>query len=304
MASRSDSRFSLAEWAAIWSVVVVWGLNNAAGKFATMALPPLLVGGLRFAVALAVLFPFIRLPLPNCRSLLPVILLMGPLHFGVVYWGFALAHNLSLFSVTLQLWVPLTALFSWLLLKETMPRAALAGMAVAFGGVAFMALDPGAKADVPAVVVGFVASILWALGAVLVRRMPAVRPLKLQGFVSLVAAPLLLLAAWGTEPDLVPRAQAASALVWASVLFAGLVSSVGATVALFWLVQRHSAARFTPYLLTTPLVSTSLGVLLFGDVLTPRLIAGAAATLGGVALVALAERRRIAARSLTELEVT
>ncbi len=72
-----------------------------------------------------------------------------------------------------------------------------------------------------------------------------------------------------------------------------MISSVAATVALFWLVQRREAGRFTPYLLTTPLVTTALGVTFFGDVLSVRLLAGAAATLGGVALVAVAERRRI-----------
>ena len=293
MAARSDSPFSLAEWGAIWLVVVVWGLNNAAGKFATAALPPFLVGGARFAFALVFLFPFIRPPFPDWRAFLPVILCTGPVHFGIVYWGFALAHNLSLFSVTLQLWVPLAALFSWLILREPMPRLALAGMAVAFAGVAWMTLDPAAAADVKAVLVGMVASVVWALGTVLVRRLPGVPALKVQGCVAAVTAPTLTIAAWLTEPHLVDKARAAGAWVWASVAFAGMISSVAATVALFWLVQRREAGRFTPYLLTTPLVTTALGVTFFGDVLSVRLLAGAAATLGGVALVAVAERRRI-----------
>src|SRR5215831_11047303 len=241
MSVRSDSSFSAAEWAAIWSVVVVWGLNNAAGKYATEALPPLLIGGLRFLVTLVCLFPFIKPPFPDWRLFLPVILLTGPLHFGVIYWGFKLAHNLSLFSVSLQLWIPLAALFSWLILKEAMPRAAIAGMVLAFAGVAFMTLDPSAKGDVVAVSVGLFASTLWALGAVLVRRLPPVKALKVQGCVSLAAAPSLLLAAFLFEPHLIAQAKAASLMVWLSVIYAGLVSSVEATVALFWLLQRREA---------------------------------------------------------------
>jgi O-acetylserine/cysteine efflux transporter len=300
MAAPSDSRFSLAEWVAIWSVVVVWGLNNAAGKFATGALPPLFIGGMRFAVTLACLFPFIRPPFPDWRIFLPVILLTGPLHFGIIYWGFKLAHNLSLFSVSLQLWIPLAAVFSWLILGESMPRPALAGMVLAFAGVAWMTLDPGARGDVTAVCVGLFASVLWALGAVLVRKLPPVRALKVQACVSLAAAPTLLLAAFLTEPHLIAEAKAASPLVWASVIYAGLGSSVGATVALFWLLQRREASRFTPYLLSTPLVTTFLGVTLFKDALTPRLIVGAFATLAGVAIVALAERRRTPAAAMAD----
>ncbi len=292
MAASSDSRFSLAEWGAIWAVVVIWGVNNAAGKLATAVLPPLFVGGVRFAVALAFLFPFIKPPFPPWRSFVPGMVILGPLHFGLVYWGFSLAHNLSLFSVSLQLWIPLTALFSWLILGETMPKAALAGLGVAFAGVAYMTLDPGAASDVKAVIVGLVASTFWALGTVLVRRLQAVRALKVQGCISLVAAPVLLASAFLTTPHLIAQARAASPLIWWSLVYAGLVSSVGATGALFWLVQRREASRFTPYLLTTPLVSSALGVAFFGDVLTLRLLVGAAGTLAGVAVVALAERRR------------
>lgn len=294
MPARSDSPFSLAEWGAIWMVVAVWGVNNAAGKLATEALPPMFVGGVRFLVALVMLAPFIKPPFPDWKSFLPVVLIMGPIHFGLVYTGFYLAHNLSLFSVSLQLWIPLTALFSWLILGETMPRLALAGMALAFAGVAYMTFDPKASSDVAAVLVGFVASNFWALGTVLVRRLPPVRALKVQGCCSLVAAPVLLAGAFLTEPHMVQKAAAASPLVWASLVYAGAVSSVGATVALFWLVQKHEAGRFTPYLLTTPLVTAVLGVSFFGDLIGPRLIVGAVATLGGVAAVALAERRRAA----------
>jgi O-acetylserine/cysteine efflux transporter len=64
-----------------------------------------------------------------------------------------------------------------------------------------------------------------------------------------------------------------------------------ATGLLFWLVQRREAGRVTPYLLATPVVSIAIGAGLMGDVLTPQILAGAAATIGGVGLVALAESR-------------
>ncbi len=105
---------------------------------------------------------------------------------------------------------------------------------------------------------------------------------------------MLLGAAFASDPHLVHQAQSASVLVWGSLVYAGAVSSVMATAALFWLVQRREAGRFAPYLLTTPLVSSALGVSFFGDVITWRLVVGALATLGGVAVVALAERRGVA----------
>ena len=74
-------------------------------------------------------------------------LLAGPLHFALVYIGFGLADQLSPLAIIGQLWVPFTALFAWLMLKERMTLLAGAGMAVAFVGVAWMSLDPQAKGD-------------------------------------------------------------------------------------------------------------------------------------------------------------
>lgn len=280
-----------AERAAIAAIILIWGINNAAAKIATEALPPLFVGGVRFAMALVFLAPFIRPPFVGGRMLLLIMLLAGPVHFALVYAGFSLVENLSPYVVSLQLWIPFTALFAWWLLKEAMKPIAIAGLAIAFGGVAWMTLDPHTAADFGGILVGLAASAVWALATVLVRRTPGVTPLKMQALTALVAAPVLLSLSFGCEADVVERARAATPLVWAALAWAGIVSTIAATVLLFWLVQRLPPARVTPYLLMTPLVSCTIGVAFMGDELSIQLVLGAAATLAGVALVSLAERR-------------
>ncbi|MBI1406771.1 MAG: EamA family transporter [Caulobacter sp.] len=283
--------FTTSEWLAIGAILLVWGLNNAAAKLATEVLPPLFMGGLRFLIALLFLLPFLRPPWPPWREFLPLVLLVGPLHFGLVYIAFGMVHNLSPIVVALQLWIPMTALFSWLILKESMPRAAIAGMVVAFAGVAWMSLDPHGAADLPGLLIGILASGLWALGTVLVRRAPRVRPLKMQALTSLAAAPVLLAASFAFEPQVIHRATTAPLYVWGLVVFAALASTVGATALLFWLIQRREAGRVTPWFLLTPLVSCAIGVGLMGDAMTLQLAFGGLATMAGVALVALSERQ-------------
>jgi O-acetylserine/cysteine efflux transporter len=80
-------------------------------------------------------------------------------------------------------------------------------------------------------------------------------------------------------------------LAWASIVFGALASTVGASALLFWLVQRREAGRVTPYMLTSPLVSTLIGVGFMGDVLTPQIVIGALLSMGGVAVVAVVEQR-------------
>ena len=278
------------EIAAIVAIVVVWGVNNAAAEVATAVMPPLLVGALRFAIAAVFLVPFVRPPFPNPKSLLILCVCGGPLHFGLIYFGFSLTEDLSPFAVSLQLWIPLTAVIAWLLLGERLPKPAIVGLVLAFAGVVVMVADPRAFRDWDAILVGLLASVAWALTTVIARRTTSVPPLKMQGLLSLVTAPTLGLGAALFEPDSAAALRAAPPLVWASIVFAALISTVIATGLLFWLVQRREAGRVTPCLLSTPVVSILIGVSFLGDVLTPQILVGAAITIGGVAVVALAER--------------
>ena len=288
--AKPHSPLSLPEIAAIVAVVVIWGVNNAAAKLATETMPPLLVAAMRFGLAAACLIPFVRPPFPNWKSLLIIVVVGGPIYYGLIYLAFWLAEDVSPVSVATQLWVPFTALFAFLLLRERISRHALLGMVVAFAGVAWMTLDSHAISDWKAILVGAAGSAAWAVTTVIARRTTSIPPLKMQGLLALVALPSLAFGSALFEQGQVEAVRQAEPLVWAAVVWAGLVSSVLATTLVFWLVQKREAGRVTPYLLATPVVSILIGWTFMGDVLTPQILAGAALTIGGVAVVALAER--------------
>ena len=289
-ADKPHSPLSLVEIAAIVAVVAIWGVNNAAAKLATESLPPLLVGTMRFGLAAACLIPFVRPPFPNWKSLLIIVGVGGPLHYGLIYLAFWLAKDVSPVAVATQLWVPFTALFAFLLLRERISRFALIGMGIAFAGVAWMTLDAHAIEDWKAILVGVAASAAWAVTTVIARRTTSIPPLKMQGLLALTALPTLGFASAVFEQGQFEAVQTATPMVWASVIWAGLVSSVLATTLVFWLVQKREAGRVTPYLLATPVISILIGWLWMGDVLTTQILAGAALSIAGVGVVALAER--------------
>lgn len=279
------------EWAVIAGIVLVWGVNNIAAKYMTDHIPPIFMGGVRFAIALIFLFPFIKPPFPDPKRLLAILLLIGPLNAGLIYLGFSMIQSMSAFIVSLQLWVPFTALFAWLILGEVMVGLQLWGLAIAFGGIAWMTLAPGAQNDIPGILVGVAASICWALGTILVRQVPAIKPLKLQALTAIISVPLMFGVAFTTEKDIIPAVIAAPVMVWVCVAWAAVLSTVGATALMFWLVQRREPGRIMPYFLLTPLVSSLISVLFMGEIVTWQVAMGGAATLAGVALVALSERR-------------
>ena len=290
MSSHRHSPLSLLEIAAIVAVMLIWGVNNAAAKVATEVMPPLMVGALRFAVAAACLVWFVRPPFPNWKSLLIIAVVGGPIHYGLIYLAFWLAHDVSPVTVATQLWIPLTSLFAFLMLGERIGRMAAIGLVIAFVGVAWMTLDPHALQDWKAIAVGALGASAWALTTVIARRTTSIPPLKMQGLLALMAFPALTLGSLASETGQWEAAQIAPPIVWGTVVWAGVISSVFATSLVFWLVQRREAGRVTPYLLGSPLVSILIGWLWMGDVLTPQILTGVAIALIGVVTVALGER--------------
>ena len=290
MSSQRHSPLSLLEIGAIIAVMLIWGINNAAAKIATEVMPPLMVGALRFAIAAACLVWFVRPPFPNWKSLLIIAVVGGPIHYGLIYLAFWLAHDVSPVTVATQLWIPLTSLFAFLLLGERISRTATIGLVIAFVGVAWMTLDPHALQDWKAIAVGALGASAWALTTVIARRTTSIPPLKMQGLLALMALPALTLGSALFETGQWEAAKAATPLVWGTLIWAGVISSVFATSLMFWLVQRREAGRVTPYLLGSPLVSILIGGLFMGDVLTPQILTGVAIALAGVVTVALGER--------------
>lgn len=219
-----------------------------------------------------------------------LVALGGPIHFGLIYVGYWLAEDLSPFVIAQQMWIPFTALIAFVVLGERLRPLAVAGLVVAFVGVAWMTADPRAMRDWVPILIGLAAGLAWAFCTVLARRTRAVSPFTMQGLLALGTAPAMLVGTLLFEHGQIAAMASAGPLVWVSVAWAGLVSSILATGLLFWLVQRREAGRVTPYLLATPLISIIIGVAFLGDVLTPQIIAGGLIAMTGVALVALSER--------------
>lgn len=287
-----DAPLSLGDIVTLATIAVIWGLNNLFAKIAVDAIPPLLAAGLRFAIVLVVLAPLLKPPKAGLGLLALIAVLTGLFHQGVQYAGLALAHDLAPMVIAMQLWIPASVGFAALWLGERAGPWRIAGIGVAFGGIAAMAADPAVLSQWGALGLVAFAAALYGAGAVLVRRAPPLHPLAFQAWIAAFAAPGLLGASAVFERGQWSAVQSAPWTIWAAIAFAALASSVLANALMFRLVQRHAVSRTTPFLFVSPVIGVGLGVTVLGDPVTWQFLLGAALTLAGVALVAMAERRR------------
>jgi O-acetylserine/cysteine efflux transporter len=275
------------------SIALIWGVNNVLAKIAVDALPAMMMAACRFAMVLAVLAIWLR---PPPKGRLPLFFAMlafiGPLHFAIQSIGLKLATDLPPMIVAMQLWAPASVVFAAVLLREHVSALRWAGVVLAFLGAASMNFDSAVLAQGWALFLVGLASALYGFGTVLVRKLGGgLDPWATQAWIALVAAPSLSLGSLLFERGHAEAAQAAHWSIWLFIAFGAIVSSIVANAFMFKLLQKYEVSRTTPFLLLTPVISFALAVLILDDRITLQILVGAAATLAGVALVAIAERR-------------
>jgi O-acetylserine/cysteine efflux transporter len=277
----------------LMSISLIWGVNNVFAKIAIDALPPMMMVACRFGLVLAAVFLWLKPPPKGQAALFfAMLLVLGPVHFGIQAIGLKLATDLPPMVVAMQLWAPCSVLFAAILLKERVSPLRWAGVGLAFAGAASLNFDPVVFSQGWALVLVGTAAASYGLGAVLVRRLGGgLDPWATQAWIALITAPTMALGSAVFETGHLEAARAAHWSVWLFIAFGAIVSSIVANAFMFRLVQRYEVSRTTPFMLLSPVITFTLASIILGDVITPQMLLGAAATMGGVVLVALAERR-------------
>jgi drug/metabolite transporter (DMT)-like permease len=288
-------------------LTLCWGFQQVAIKLAAPAIPYVLQGALRSAVAAVLLLGWARLrgvPLWNRDGTLAAGLLAGCAfagEFALIYAGLAYT-SASRMIVFLYLAPCLTALgLSLLIPGERLARSQWAGILLAFAGVAYAFFD--GQADAATLLgdaCGVAAALLWTATTLLIRgtRLAGVSATKTLLYQLAVSAALLPLAALALgERGVVAWTPVAVA----SLAYQAIVVAFASYLAWFWLLTRYLAGRLAAFSFLTPLFGVAFGTLLLDEPLTARFAGAAALVLGGIALVnaprggaetAAAERQR------------
>jgi drug/metabolite transporter (DMT)-like permease len=276
-------------WAALGVVYVVWGSTYLAIDLAVETLPSFLMLAVRFAVAGGVLYLLAshraeRPRLAHWRSALIVggaLLLLG--NGGVAY---AVEHVdtgvVALIVGSVPLWM---ALLDRIVYGQRLAPAAIAGLVLGFGGIAFLA-RPSGDGSIAGVIVVLLGSLAWAAGSLYARKAPAPAN-ALQGASMQMLAGAALLGIFGLakgEAGELSLAAASTTSLLALVYLITLGSLVGFS-AYIWLLKSAPTHLVGTYAYVNPVVAVLLGALWLGEPITPTILAGGAAIVVAVALI-------------------
>jgi len=279
---------------ALLFICLIWAGNFVVSAIAVDHLPPATVTALRFGLVFALLFPFLRRPRAGqWMNLLIACWCMGALHFGLVFMALDRSADVSSVAILMQVYVPISTLLAVLILGERIGWRTFSGVALAFGGVLVVGLDPVVLAQLDVLAMVLASAFFLGMGTIFMRRVKGIDLFNFQAWNALLSLlPLAVLALVIESP-----VDTLAATPWSSPAFPAIVySAVGASIighgTFYWLIQRHEVNTVTPYLLLVPILAVILGILIRGDEPGTRLVFGGAMVIGGVLWVTLRARYR------------
>jgi O-acetylserine/cysteine efflux transporter len=275
-------------------LAVVWGLNFVFIRLALTDFPPLLLAALRFGLAS---LPALVLPKPpvSWRTLIAIGATLFVGQFGLLFPAMAVGMPPGLASIALQVQAFITIAIAVVVLRERPSRRQIAGAAVAFAGLALVAVTVGTNGVTFA---GFLlllgAAACWATGNVLLRRAGAVDMLALISWLSLVPVlPLFALSLIFEGPGRIVEGFAgATWLSVGSLAYIVVVSTIFGYAAWGHLLKLYPAAVAAPFSLLVPISGTLSAALILGETFGPLRLGGMMLIFVGLGVLAFPKARR------------
>ncbi len=279
-------------------VNLLWASNFLAAKIGMEVFSPLLFTALRFTLVIIVLLPFVSLPRGYWRKMILVGIVMGVLHFSLMFWGLSLSPDISSVAIINQTFVPFSALLAMVFLKEKIGWRRWSAIFMAFAGVMVIGFDPVIFANWLSPTLVIIASFLVSLNMVIVRTMPGVGAINLTFWTAAIGTLPLYFFSYLFEGNQFAAIEAAGWEEWAAVAF----SAIGATVVGHglgnYLIKHYPVSTVAPYYLLVPVFAIILGVVFWGDVITLELMIGGAMVMSGVTIITLRSAKKKPAKVL------
>ncbi len=277
-------------------IATIRGLNPIAMKIVLRSMPPLLGAFWRISLACAGIAGYAAIrgislrPKRHELAHLAVLALIFGVQIGTNQTGADYTSPVLLAILFNTYPISTNLISSFLVAADRLTPRRVTGLAVAFGGVAWILtarIESSALAPNPALGNGLVlaAATLLSIRMVYTRQLSLKVEYVKAVFWTLVGALPVFLVGWVTIADPMER-TAQDWMTWASLAFQGLMIGCAAQLAWVYLIRRHTPGTVIAFSFITPVSGVVLSSAYFGEPVPVRLVGGLMAVLAGIALAA------------------
>ena len=287
-------RFPLPLIAAFFALYVIWGSTYLVIRIGVEYWPPLLLAGIRFCTAGALMYGFLRwrgVPAPTWPQW-KAAGMIGLLLLTVGNGGVSVAEHMGVSSGVAALAVATVPLFTLLCgyfwgARNT--RLEWAGVILGIIGIAMLNMGSTLQSSPMGAVLLLVAAASWAFGSVWSRQLPLPQGAMASAAEMLVAGVALLMvsALSGERLQAVPPLEG-----WLALAYLTVFGSIIAFNAYMYLLKHVRPAAATSYAYVNPAVAVLLGIVFVGETIGLEEALAMLVIISAVLLISLPQWRK------------
>src|ERR1035438_5758875 len=292
-------------------IYFVWGSTFLAIRVGVREVPPLVLASMRFFVAGAVLFAWMRLsgtPSPSRREWLAASVLavcIFVVDYGLLFW--AEQRVPSGIAAVMLATIPVFMALSEIVFLRTQRltfRLALA-LLVGIGGVSVLVSRSVSLGEAPIDRAGAIALVIaamsWSIASALTRKLPLPASKVMSSGAQMLAGGILLALAAALLGEFRGfNIHAVSRGAWFALAYLIVVGSIVGFTAYVWLIHHESPTKVGTYAYVNPVVAVIVGYFLGGETVGPRTLIGTLLVLVSVVVITTTRARKPAAAPLLE----
>lgn len=292
-------------------IYFVWGSTFLAIRVGVREVPPLILASMRFFVAGAVLFLWLRLKgtvAPTRREWLAASALavcIFVVDYGLLFWAEQRVPSgiAAVMLATIPVFMALSEIF-FLGTQRLTFRLAVA-LVVGIGGVAVLVSHTVSLGEAPidrsGAIALVIAAISWSIASALTRKLPLPASKAMSSGVQMLAGGIFLAVAATAFGEFRGfHIQAVSRGAWFALAYLIVAGSIVGFTAYVWLIHHESPTKVGTYAYVNPVVAVILGYFLGGEVVGPRTVLGTMLVLVSVVVITTTRARKPAAQPLAE----
>ena len=284
-------------------IYFVWGSTFLAIRVGVREVPPLVLASMRFFVAGAVLFLWMRLtgtPAPSRREWLAASVLavcIFVVDYGLLFW--AEQRVPSGIAAVMLATIPVFMALSEIIFLHTQRltlRLAFA-LLVGIGGVSVLVSRSVSIGEAPVDRAGAVALVIaamsWSIASALTRKLPLPASKVMSSGAQMLAGGILLAVVAAILGEFRGfQVQAVSRGAWFALVYLIVAGSIVGFTAYVWLIHHESPTKVGTYAYVNPVVAVIVGYFFGGEKVGPRTLLGTLLVLVSVIVITTTRVRK------------
>jgi drug/metabolite transporter (DMT)-like permease len=290
------------------AIYFVWGSTFLAIRVGVHEVPPFLLAAIRFFVAGAVLYGWMRLrgtPSPTRREWVGATALgalIFVLDYGCLFWAEQRVPS-GIAAVVLATIPVFIALLEIMFLRTQRLTVRLgAALLVGICGVGVLMNRSFSLGEAPVDRAGaialLVAAFTWSIATILTRRTPLPASKPMSAAAQMLTGGALLFALAGVTGEFAGfRLQAVSWTAWFALVYLIIAGSIVGFTAYVWLLHHESPTKVGTYAYVNPVVAVAVGYFVGGETVGSRTLLGTLLVLVSVVAITTMPKEKAISRS-------